>query len=255
MGGAQLNARHLNGFQPTMLILRSRLNACGAATLRTRTNGFVAPRNGSHPPLLDGSVLNAAQSRFDEIEALGRRCKDGDLGAWGLLFPKIWPLLVTFVHRLYHSFDQQDAEDIAQASIQAAIRAIGSFSEKGLFRAWLFGIAVRQAATFYRASSAKKRGANLLVPFNDVHDCRDDSKSPAEVSAENDRAAILHRAISELSEADRDLVHLHFFGELTFQEIAEARAMNPKTVCTRLTRCKERLLVTLARFDVTKSNG
>lgn len=238
-----------------MLILRSRLNACGPAALGTRTDGFVAPRNGSLPSPLDRSISNAAQSKLEEIEALGHRCKEGDFAAWGLLFPKIWPVLVTFVHRLYHSFDQQDAEDVAQASLQAAIRAIGSFSEKGLFRAWLFGIAVRQAATFYRSSSAKKRGAQLLVPFDDIDDCKDEAKSPSEVSAENDRAAILHRAIDQLPEADRDLVHLHFFGELTFREIAEARNMNPKTVCTRLTRCKERLLVTLARFDLTKSDG
>jgi RNA polymerase sigma factor (sigma-70 family) len=238
-----------------MLILRSRLNACGPPALGTQTNGFVASRNGSSRSIPDLSVINAAQSKFEEMEALGRRCKEGDFAAWSLLFPKIWPVLVTFVHRLYHSFDQQDAEDVAQASIQAAIRAIGSFSGKGLFRAWLFGIAVRQAATFYRSSSTKKRGAQLRVPFNDINDCEDEAKSPAEVSAENDRAAILHRAINQLPEADRDLVHLHFFGELTFREIAEARNMNPKTVCTRLTRCKERLLVTLARFDLTKSDG
>jgi RNA polymerase sigma-70 factor (ECF subfamily) len=238
-----------------MLILRSRLNACAPAALATHANGFVAPRNCSMSSPPDRSVLNAAASKFDEIEALGRRCKEGDSAAWGVLFPKIWPVLVTFVHRLYHSFDQQDAEDIAQASIHASIRAIDSFSEKGLFRAWLFGIAVRQASTFHRARSAKKRGAQLLVPFNGVDACQDEAKSPAEVSAENDRAAILHRAINQLPEADRDLVHLHFFGELTFREIAEARNMNAKTVCTRLTRCKERLLVTLARFDVTKSDG
>lgn len=197
----------------------------------------------------------AAESKFDEIEALGRRCKEGDLAAWSSLFPKIWPVLVTFVHRLYHSFEQQDAEDVAQASLQAAIRAISSFSGKGLFRAWLFGIAVRQAATFYRSSAAKKRGAQLVVPFKDFDDHQDEAMSPAEVSAANDRAALLHRAINQLPETDRDLVHLHFFGELTFREIAEARNMNPKTVCTRLTRCKERLLVTLARFNLTKSDG
>jgi RNA polymerase sigma-70 factor (ECF subfamily) len=199
--------------------------------------------------------MTAAESNFEEIEALGQRCKEGDLAAWTLLFPKIWPVLVTFVHRLYHSFEQQDAEDVAQASIEAAIRAIDTFSEKGLFRAWLFGIAVRQAATFYRSSSAKKRGGKLVVPFKDFDDHEDDAKSPAEVSAENDRASILHRAINELPESDRDLVHLHFFGELTFREIAEARELNPKTVCTRLTRCKEKLLVSLARFDLTKSDG
>jgi RNA polymerase sigma-70 factor (ECF subfamily) len=211
--------------------------------------------NGASHPFPDRSTMTPAQSKFDEIEALGERCREGDLAAWSLLFPKIWPLLVTFVHRLYHSFDQQDAEDVAQASIQAAIAAIDSFSSKGLFRAWLFGIAVRQAATFYRSSSTKKRGTQLLVPFNDFEDHKDEAKSPAEISAENDRAAILHRAIDQLPEVDRDLVHLHFFGELTFREIAQARNMNPKTVCTRLTRCKERLLAALARFNVTKSDG
>jgi RNA polymerase sigma-70 factor (ECF subfamily) len=245
-----------------MLILRSRLNTCGSGALGTHVNRFVAPRKIEQTPLNGTlhsspslSAVSEAESKFQEIEALGRRCKNGDLAAWSLLFPKIWPVLVTFVHRLYHSFEQQDAEDVAQASIQAAIRAIDSFSEKGLFRAWLFGIAVRQAATFYRSNSAKKRGAQLLVPFDNVDDHKDGAKSPAELSAENDRATILHRAIDQLPEADRDLIHLYFFGELTFREIAEARKMNPKTVCTRLTRCKERLLVSLARYDLTKSDG
>jgi RNA polymerase sigma-70 factor (ECF subfamily) len=199
--------------------------------------------------------MTAAEPKFEEIETLGQRCKEGDLAAWSALFPKIWPVLVTFVHRLYHSFAQQDAEDVAQASLQAAIQSIDTFSGKGLFRAWLFGIAVRQAATFYRSRTARKRGAQFLVPLKDFHDQPDDARTPAEVTADNDRATILHHAINDLPEADRDLVHLHFFGELTFREIAEARSMNAKTVCTRLARSKEKLLKALARFNLTKSDG
>ena len=226
-----------------------------------RANGFV-PGEKRSQPLLNGAqhpapehLALSGEEHLEEIEALGRRCKEGDLAAWSLLFPRIWPVLVTFVHRLYHSFEQQDAEDVAQASLQAAIQAIDSFSGKGLFRAWVFGIAVRQAATFYRSRSAKKRGAQFLVPFTDFDEPQDEARTPAEVSADNDRAAILHRAINELPEADRDLVHLHFFGELTFREIAETRNMNAKTVCTRLARSKEKLLKALARFNVTKSDG
>lgn len=227
-----------------------------------RGNTFAPPRelarpglNGASHSTPDHSGTTMAKSKLEEIEALGRRCKEGDCAAWSLLFPKIWPVLVTFVHRLYHSFDQQDAEDVAQASIEAALGAIDTFSGHGLFRAWLFGIAVRQAGNFHRSSSARKRGAQLQVPLNGFDEHEDEAKSPAEVSADNDRAAILHRAIDQLPEADRDLVHLHFFGELTFREIAEAQGINPKTVGTRLTRCKEKLLVTLARFELTKSDG
>ena len=237
-----------------MVILKSRLVVSGPPVLGTHSNGYTS-LNGSSHLFRDRSPKTTPPPKFDEIEALGRRCKEGDFAAWSLLFPKIWPVLVRFVHRLYHSFEQQDAEDVAQASIEAAIRSIDTFLETGLFRAWLFGIAVRQAATFYRSSSAKKRGTRLLVPFDNCENQEDDAKSPADVSAENDRAAILHRAISQLPESDRDLVHLHVFGELTFREIAEARNMNAKTVCTRLTRCKEKLVVSLARFDLTKSDG
>lgn len=243
-----------------MLILKSRITAC--ASPLPPLNGFAPRREPARTPMsgvshstANGSARSNEQPGLDEIERLGGRCREGDVAAWSLLFPKIWPVLVTFVHRLYHSFEQQDAEDVAQASLEAAIQAIGAFSGKGSFRAWLFGIAVRQAGTFHRSSSAGKRGRRLLVPLHDFDNHNDEAKTPAEVSAENDRAAILHRAINQLPEADRDLVHLHFFGELTFREIAEVRNMHPKTVCTRLTRSEGKLLVALARFDLTQSDG
>lgn len=190
------------------------------------------------------------------IEALGTRCRGGDLDAWDALFPLVWPVLVTFVHRLYRSFDEQDAEDIAQASLEAAIGGIAAYSGRGLFRAWLFGIASKQAATFHRVRSARKRGRELQVPLDRFADHRDEAaKSAADISAENDRAAILHGAIEQLAAFDRELVHLHFFGGLTFEQIGRARNINPKSVCTRLTRCKRQLLVLLKRSNLTSANG
>lgn len=62
-----------------------------------------------------------------------------------------------FVNRLYHALDEEDAEDVAQASLEAAIRGIGGFSGRGLFRAWLFGIAAQQARTLYRRKAATER--------------------------------------------------------------------------------------------------
>ena len=194
--------------------------------------------------------------KFARIEALGARCRHGDADAWDALFPIVWPVLVTFVHRLYRSFDEQDAEDIAQASLEAAIGGIATYCGRGGFRAWLLGIASRQAATLHRGRSARKRGLNLQVPLDPSSDHRDDAaKSAAEISAENDRSAILHGALAQLGDFDRELVHLHFFGGLTFEEIGKAQNMNPKSVCTRLTRCKRQLLALLKRSQLTSSNG
>ncbi|MGI8431430.1 MAG: RNA polymerase sigma factor [Chthoniobacterales bacterium] len=202
------------------------------------------------------SRLSAERSRLEEIEALGRRCSAGEFHAWDTLFSTAWPVLVTFVHRLYRSFDEEDSEDIAQASLEAAIRGIRTFTGKGLFRGWLFGIAAKQAATFHRRRWAQKRGNGLIVPLHEAPDPGDPAaKSPAEISAASDRAGILHRALEELDDEERDLVHLYFFGELTFKEIGAVRQMNAKTVATRLTRAREKLLVILARFNLTNADG
>lgn len=207
-------------------------------------------------PLRMASGENAGDSTFEKIELCGQRCREGDLSAWTTLFPLVWPVLLIFINRLYHSLDEQDAEDVAQSSIEAAIGGIDSFSGEGLFRAWLFGIASQQARTLFRRKSAAKRGLRLLVPMSDATDAMDAAaKSPAEASAENDRAAILHRALEQLAEDERDLVHLHYFGELTFREIAVVRGMNPKTVCTRLTRAKDRLLELVVRSHLTRVDG
>lgn len=194
--------------------------------------------------------------KLAEIERLGERCRDGDASAWTLLFPVVWPVLVRFVNRLYHSLDEQDAEDVAQTSLEAAIKGVHTFSGEGLFRAWLFGIASQQARALFRRKSAFKRGLTLLVPISASTDRKDENaKLPSDATAQSERSNILHRALEQLPEEDRDLVHLHFFGELTFKEIGTVRKMNPKTVYTRISRSKAKLLDLLIRSNLTRADG
>ncbi len=219
---------------------------------RERANLKALPRDGRIIQTLE----HLTDSPLHQIDELAERCRRGDKEAWNSLFHLVWPMLVTFIHRLYHSFDKEDAEDVAQLSLQAAISNIHNYSGDGLFRAWLFSIASNQATSFHRKHSAKKRGLHLVVahdPDQDVHD--DSAKSPAENLADRERAVMLHIAIEELSERDRNLVHLHFFGELTFNQIAEVRQVNAKTVCTRLARAKEKLLRVLVRNHLASCNG
>ena len=228
-----------------------------AVTVLSNSFGGSQPETETAPiPMRPWPGRILVDPKLAEIERLGERCKDGDAGAWTEVFPVVWPVLVRFINRLYHSLDEQDAEDVAQTSLEAAIRGIRTFSGDGLFRAWLFGIASQQARALFRRKSALKRGPTLLVPIGQSSDRTDETaKSPSEAMAERDRASILHRALEQLPEEDRDLVHLHFFGELTFKEIGEVRKMNPKTVYTRISRCKAKLLDLLIRSNLTTADG
>ena len=229
-----------------------------ALRLFAPADGLLAAEAETEPLRADmlSSRDQSGDSSLAEIERLGQLCRSGDSRAWTALFPIVWPVLVRFTNRLYRSLDLQDAEDVAQATLEAAIGGIETFSGRSLFRAWLFGIASQQARTLFRRKSASKRGLTVLVPISESAEYRDETaKSPSEATAENDRAAILHRALEQLADDDRDLIHLHFFGELTFREIAALRKMNPKTVCTRLTRCKAKLLDALVQSNLTSADG
>lgn len=79
---------------------------------------------------------DSVDPQLTEIELLGQRCRIGDTSAWNALFPIAWPVLVTFANRLYHSLDEQDAEDVAQVrskrqSVASRAFLVAGFSAPG----------------------------------------------------------------------------------------------------------------------------
>ncbi|MBS0658530.1 MAG: sigma-70 family RNA polymerase sigma factor [Verrucomicrobia bacterium] len=198
----------------------------------------------------------AGDRALDEIEALGLRCRAGEAAAWEELFPQIWPLLVRFVHRLYGSFEAADAEDVAQLTLEAAMRSAGTFSGRGPFRGWLFGIAARQASNHHRALTATKRGAGRVEPLNlEVELHASTQPAPDEILSARERAEILHEALEDLPPTERELIQLRFFGDLSCEEIAQVCRLHPKNVATRLHRARRALLVHLRRRHLTRHDG
>lgn len=208
------------------------------------------------PWLANGVEPAPRGAALDDIELLGRRCRAGEVAAWEELFPRVWPVLVTFVHRLYGRFERADAEDVAQLTLEAALRSARSFSGRGSFRGWLFGIATRQASNHHRVLGAAKRGAARLEPLGDETDApAAEGLTPAEALSARERAEILDRALLELPASDRELVQLRFFGDLTCEEIGQLCQLNAKTVATRLHRARQALLVLLRRHHLTSHDG
>lgn len=122
-----------------------------------------------------------------------------------------------------------DAEDLTSQVFLAALESLGSYRKGVGFRAWLFGIARRKTADFYR-----KRGRHVAL----------DESSQTYASSESLLAKVAHgqslrtlaQVITHLNEAEQELLRLRFGGELSFAEIAGLLRMKESAVKMRLYR-------------------
>jgi RNA polymerase sigma-70 factor, ECF subfamily len=135
--------------------------------------------------------------------------------------------------------DREDAEDVAQDTFVTAYRSIATFRGDGPIGAWLRTIATRLAIRRAADRSAETR----LSPQLDDSDRTEPGPLAAVLSAE--RGAAVRRAINALSEAQREVVALRLFGELSLQEIADATGQPLSTCKSHLRRGLQRLRVAL----------
>jgi len=186
----------------------------------------------------------------DPTEAtLINRCRAGDAGAWDELFNRHYAPAYRFVFQLGFHLTPQDAEEICQETFLSVVRNLRSFKGGSAFQTWLFRIAANKARDFLEKESALKRGGTVApLSLNAEHpetgltlDPPDPAPPPDGAAAETERLALVHRAVGALEEPCREIVQLRYFGELTYEELAGALGLHPKTVSSRLSRCLDRL--------------
>lgn len=127
-----------------------------------------------------------------------------------------------------------DAEDLTSQVFLAALESLDRYPKKAGFRAWLFGIARRKTADFYR-----KRGRHVTLDES-LRGYASDENIMAQV-AHGQSLRVLAQVITYLNEDEQELLRLRFGGELSFAEIAGLMRMKESAVKMRLYRLIEHL--------------
>jgi RNA polymerase sigma-70 factor (ECF subfamily) len=162
-------------------------------------------------------------------EVIGRS-QQGDPAALDQLVALYADRVFGFLFRMTGS--RPDAEDLMQEVFVRVVGGIGSYEHGGRFEAWLFRIAanlvrdrVRRARRGPSQYTGVGRGsgndgdeasASLLdeVPGGD---------EPSDAAAmRREEVDALNSALAKLSEAEREVIMLRHFSQLSFKEIAEA---------------------------------
>jgi RNA polymerase sigma-70 factor (ECF subfamily) len=104
--------------------------------------------------------------------------------------------------------DRHEAEDLTADVFREALAGIGKFEWRGVpFAAWLFGIAARIVADYFKRSG-REAGTPVANP---------EQSSANEV----ERSAMLFQLLERLPEAQFRVIHMRFVEQKSIREIAQ----------------------------------
>jgi RNA polymerase sigma-70 factor (ECF subfamily) len=149
---------------------------------------------------------------------------------------------------LYHFIrarlrDPFEAADVMQVVFFEIWRAAARYEGRAAVRTWIFGIARNKAVDRLR------HGARLVLAEPDAS-LPDDAPDPEAVAAAASDAERVRDCIGRLSDVHRSAIHLAFYRELAYVEIAEIEGVPVGTIKTRILHAKRLLMRCLATFRI-----
>lgn len=172
-------------------------------------------------------------ARFSQAtdQELMRHVQSGDAEAFGVLYDRLAPTALG-VARGVLCADVDRAQDAVQDGFLSIWRARAQYQpERGEVRAWAFGIVRNRALDTYRGNGRHDRHRS------DAGEIEDNLHGPEEVQAgivADDEARRLRALLAGLPLAQREVVTLAYYGELSQSEIAQELALPIGTVKGRM---------------------
>lgn len=170
----------------------------------------------------------------DEVMADAQR----DPAAFGTIFERHYDDILRYASR---SLPLDVAEDCASETFVIALKKRSSYKPgRGTARPWLFGICLRLVSDARRKSARSSAGQRRLYVVEDVNtpnhaDCVDE-KADADAAYNQ-----LLPCLEALSKADRQVLELYAWADMTYTDIANTLKVPVGTVRSRLNRARKKL--------------
>ena len=173
---------------------------------------------------------------LDQDQPYIERTLKGDMKAFTMLVDRYKYMVYTLAMRMVKN--KEEAEEIAQDTFLKVYNALGSFKGDSKFSTWVYKI------TYYRSLDyIKKLGRtpslstieglveNSIVEEDDIIDKLE----------QIEKKGVIKEAVQLLPGDDGILITLHYFEELSLQEISEIMEISANNVKVKLFRARKRL--------------
>jgi RNA polymerase sigma-70 factor (ECF subfamily) len=186
----------------------------------------------------------------DTLERTLHRAARGDEQAWRLIIDAYSKRVFGLIRAQCGNADL--AEEITQSAFCTIVMKIEDYAEVGRFESWLFRIAMNRLRDEMRRRKRQARPVEDEALTALAGPADDDAPSAATDRAES---VTLHRALAQLPEADRRIIHLRNVAELSFKQIADLLEQPLGTVLARHHRALKKLRDLLGPSEEGRKKG
>jgi RNA polymerase sigma-70 factor (ECF subfamily) len=151
------------------------------------------------------------------------------------LAPRVYGFLVRLVG------NRDTAEELAQETLVRALRGLATYQPEGKFRAWVFRIATNVARDWLRRRPREPALGLVVDPETPMPATVGREPAPDARLGRSETAAKVEAALVRLSEPDREVLLMRYYGELEFKEIARVTGEPLGTVLARAHRALKKL--------------
>lgn len=172
-------------------------------------------------------IAEQGKAHVDEDAVLVERFLSGDADAFHVLYSRYYDKVYAIARGIL--LDADEAADAAQEIFTLVYRHLPRFDRRARFSTWLFRISVNRSIQQGRRLKHKSK----WVPL-------DEGMAAADAPEEAHTDPKIHQALANIQPADRALLVLFYWDELSLQEIGEAVGCGVNAAKTRLYRARER---------------
>lgn len=190
-----------------------------------RNGGPAGPAGGSAGP---GSAA-APMSREPDLDAeLVSRSKNGDLEAFEELVRRHQRPLFAYLYRL--AGEPNEAEEMTQAALVKAWKALPGFRGHSSFKTWLYRIATNHAINRVKRRKPEVELSEFLSAPPEIE--------PDEVFRRRQRAELVQAALEQLPPDQRAALAMATWDGMSYREIARALGKTERAVDSLLFRAR-----------------
>lgn len=180
-------------------------------------------------------VANSVDRATDELE-LCRRIAGGERHLFAQIIDSYAGLVAGAIAAA--GVERHEIEDLAQLAFVNVYKGIAGFRGDAKLSSWIYRIALNVARGHLKRQARRPLTSSVEEAL-EVGQQPEDQRTGASLSMVRNRA--LAQAMGKLPEQQRICLGLYYFEELSYEEIAEALAMNLNTVRTHIRRGKQGL--------------
>lgn len=156
---------------------------------------------------------------------------------------------IVMAYALRRTSTRDDAHDVVSDTFTVAWRRLDDVpTDRDEQVAWLLGTARKVLANHHRSTRRRRALAERAAVVGDEPVTRDHGEAAGEVQ-------LVHDALAELAEADREILRLAAWEDLPHAQIASILDLTTSAVSVRLHRARQRLAEVLAVLDTDARTG